>query len=466
MRFNSQIIRAEWNDDKGKWKIDVKKIDSGGRISQEFCDLFLYATGALNGAKWPEVEDLDLFQGKLIHSSAWPDDYQKEQWKNERVAVIGAGASSLQIVSSMQPWVKSIELFVRTGTWFSRIADNFGEHKPYSDEERSTFRQDPESLVLHAKSIEEQLSICLDIQIAGSEMQQAASNWTRSHMREHLKDDRLYNGFLPSFGLGCRRITPGDAFMRAIQQPNVSTKFTAATRLTADSIIGADGTSAQVDTIICASGFDNSYRPRFPVIGRSGIDLAQKWSRHPEAYLGITVPDMPNFFMFMGPSWPVHNGSIMGPLIATGDYVVNALHKIQHDCIKSLSPKMDSTRAFNEHVQKFAERTVWVESCRSWFKNGEGRVTALWPGTGLHFMAAVKWPRWEDYEIERIYENEWAVLGNGFCWQERTEGLDKTPFLSVDALDEKWTREVLGQMGTEKEETELVQIRGKEVNGV
>lgn len=446
MQFKSKITRAEWLDDVGKWKIEVtKNVGDTEQISEEFSDVFLYATGALNGAKWPEVEDLDEFKGKMIHSSAWPDNYGKEQWKEERVAVIGVGASSVQIVSNIQPHVKSMDIFVRTGTWFSRIADNFGDYKPYSEEQLTSFSHDAEALVSHAKAIENDLSICLDLQIAGSDMQKGASEWTKAHMREHIKDDRLFNGFLPNFGLGCRRITPADPYMRAIQEPNVTVHFSAAARLTSDSIIAADGTSTPIDTIICASGFDTSYRPRFPIIGRDGVNLAEKWKRHPEAYLGITVPDMPNFFMFMGPSWPVHNGSIMGPLIATGDYVIAALQKIQRDCITCLSPKASSTRAFNEHVQKFAERTVWVESCRSWFKNSEGRVTALWPGTGLHFVEALRWPRWEDYEIRREHDNEWAVLGNGFCWSERTEGVDKTPFLSVEALDEKWRKEVLNE---------------------
>jgi hydroxyversicolorone monooxygenase len=289
MNFNSQITRAEWDEDRGKWKIQVtqKKVDTYEKeqilVLEELCDVFLYATGALNGAKWPDVEGVEQFKGKLIHSFVWPDNYRKEQWANERVAVIGAGASGLQIVSSMKPFAKSIDIFIRTGTWFSRMADNFGEYKPYSEEERERFRQDGESLVSHAKDIEEQLSSCLDLQIAGSEAQEMASNWTRDHMREHLKDDRLYYGFLPSFGLGCRRNTPADPYMKAIQESNVSIHFTAASRLTSGSIIDAHGTSTFIDIIICASGFDTSYRPRFPIIGRGGIDLAQKMVSPPRS---------------------------------------------------------------------------------------------------------------------------------------------------------------------------------------
>lgn len=97
-------------------------------------------------------------------------------------------------------------------------------------------------------------------------------------------------GFLPSFGVGCRRMTPADPFMAAIQQNNVDVHFTAVTEFTADGLIGEDGTERRADTIICATGFDTSYRPKFPLVGQGGVDLREKWKTHPESYLGLAVP--------------------------------------------------------------------------------------------------------------------------------------------------------------------------------
>lgn len=98
--------------------------------------------------------------------------------------------------------------------------------------------------------------------------------------------------------------------MKAIQEPNVDVHFTAVNEITEDSVIDTEGTEKKVDTVICATGFDVSYRPRFPVIGQNGIDLRSKWKVCPEAYLGITIPDIPNFITFIGPSWPIENGSV------------------------------------------------------------------------------------------------------------------------------------------------------------
>lgn len=90
--------------------------------------------------------------------------------------------------------------------------------------------------------------------------------------------------------------------MKAIQEPNVDVHFTTVNKITQDSVIDSDGNAKKVDTIVCATGFDVSYRPRFPIVGQNGVDLADKWKICPEAYLGIAVPDMPNFLTFIGPA--------------------------------------------------------------------------------------------------------------------------------------------------------------------
>lgn len=93
--------------------------------------------------------------------------------------------------------------------------------------------------------------------------------------------------------------------MEAIQKDNVSVNFTAVKSITETGVVGEDGEEREVDTIVCATGFDVTYRPRFPVIGKNGVDLAEKWNDTPESYLGLGCPDMPNFVIFIGPTWYV-----------------------------------------------------------------------------------------------------------------------------------------------------------------
>lgn len=148
-----------------------------------------------------------------MHTAVWPSDYQKEQWGNDRVAVIGSGASSIQTVPTMQPHTKHLDVFVRTGVWFVQIANNFGQNKEYEESERAVFRKDPNALVAHAKDIEGQINGLWGAFYEGSESQKMAQEMFKARMAEHIKDQRLLEGFTPTFGVGCRRITPGDPYM-------------------------------------------------------------------------------------------------------------------------------------------------------------------------------------------------------------------------------------------------------------
>lgn len=130
-----------------------------------------YATGILNNFKWPDIQGLHNFKGRVVHTAYCPKDYQKEQWKNDGVAVIGSGASPIQTVPNMQPYVKHMDVFVRSGVWFVQIANGFSANKEYTEEERNAFRNDPKILVAHARDIEGQVNGIWGVFYSGSEMQ-------------------------------------------------------------------------------------------------------------------------------------------------------------------------------------------------------------------------------------------------------------------------------------------------------
>ncbi|EFQ97210.1 4-hydroxyacetophenone monooxygenase [Nannizzia gypsea CBS 118893] len=448
MIFNTKITGAYWEESCGQWRVTLSQTAADGskKDIEEWCHVLLNASGFLNEHKWPNVPGLDRFKGRLIHTAAWPKDYQKEEWNGESVAVIGSGASSIQTVPGMQPYVKHIDIFVRTGTWFATIAGNKGDNAAYSEEEKKRFRSDPQALIEHCKSWEDQINGIWGMFYTGSPAQQAVRKMYEQRMAECIKDERLLKGFMPSFGVGCRRITPADPFMAAIQQDNVDVHFTAVGEITEDGLVGADGTKRRADTIICATGFDTSYRPKFPFVGQGGVDLREKWEAHPESYLGLGVPGFPNMVSFFGPTWPVHNGSVVGPLMEAGRYAVKFIRKIQNEEIHSISPRQDVTDAFNEHVQAWSKHTIWTDSCRSWYKDEKtGRVNAIWPGSSEHFIELIKQPRFEDYTITYRRKNMWSFLGLGNVPANITEGVDRSPYLSVDEIDPRWLAEIYGE---------------------
>lgn len=452
MVFNTEVVGAYWNDDNGEWTVKLRQT-APGQVPREFedtCHLLLHGTGILNNFKWPDIPGLmDKFKGKVVHTARWPKEYQKEEWANDRVAVIGSGASSVQAVPTMQPHTKHLDIFVRTGVWFVEIVKDQGHAKEYDQKERDEYRSNPRALVAHAKHLEDQVNGMWGVFYAGTKEQMNGQEMNRARMAEFIKDKRLLEGFTPKFGIGCRRITPGDPYMMAIQEPNVDVHFTGVASCTEDGVVGFDGVERKVDTIICATGFDVSYRPRFPIVGKGGIDLKDKWKICPESYLGLAVPDFPNFMTFIGPTWPVENGSVMGPLHAVSDYAIDIIKKMQNENISSWAPRQDITDSFNEHVQEWVKHTVWKEDCRSWYKDNEtGRVNAIWPGSSLHYTQVIGRPRYEDFEIKYRDSNPWAHMGMGWTMQDRSGPgeMDKSPYLSINHIDPKWYEAVGGNV--------------------
>ncbi|KAK5124053.1 hypothetical protein LTR85_002250 [Meristemomyces frigidus] len=465
MTFSTEVVGCYWNDEQGEWMVKLRENRPGQepREFEDHCHLLLHGTGILNNFKWPDIPGLkDKFKGRVVHTARWPMDYQAEQWKNDRVAIIGSGASSIQTVPTMQPHAKHLDIFVRTGVWFVQIANNFGQNKEYDEKERDEFRHNPKALVAHAKDIEDQVNGLWGAFYAGSEAQKMGQEMFGQRMAEFIKDERLLKGFTPKFGLGCRRITPGDPYMEAIQNDNVDVHFTPVESCTEEGVVGGDGVERKVDTIVCATGFDVSYRPRFPLVGKNGIDLKDKWKVCPESYLGLAIPDFPNFITFIGPTWPVENGSVMGPLHTVSDYAVSVIKKMQNENIKSWVPKQDITDKFNDHVQEWIKHTIWKDDCRSWYKdNNTGRVNAVWPGSSMHYQQVIECPRYEDMEIDYFDKNPWAHLGMGWTLENRVgaQGADCSPYLNINNIDPKWYEANGGDVNVLKDQQNNVNAR-------
>lgn len=236
-------------------------------------------------------------------------------------------------------------------------------------DERRKLKEDTDSLVDLAKSIEGGLNGIhgIKVMMTGSQEAKAARHQFASRMKEFISDDEIYDMLLPNFPVGCRRLTPGDPFMKAVQERNVTLHKAAVTKVTPHTVIDSNGDEAEVDTIVCATGFDVSYVPHYPMKGRNGVLLQDKWAKVPTGYMGLSVPDMPNYYCFQGPTFPVSNGSVLGPLQAVGDYIIQMLHKMQREHIHSFDPKQEVADQFNHHAQTWINGTAWADSnCRAW----------------------------------------------------------------------------------------------------
>lgn len=218
---------------------------------------------------------------------------------------------------------------------------------------------------------------------------------------------------------------------------NVDTHWNDLDHITAEGIALRNGRILPVDAIMCATGFDTSFRPRIPIIGKNGVNLADKWEQEdPDAYFGISVPHMPNYFSFIRPNSPVSNGSLVQAIQMTGMYIYNCIKKLQTQGIKSMTVKEEAVSDLNEHAQDWLKDTVWAASCRSWYKRGmtDGRIVGLYAGSCYHFSEALRDPRWEDYHFEHLNRNRFHYLGNGLTVREQmSKDVSDTQTLDFDS---------------------------------
>ncbi|OAL38579.1 hypothetical protein AYO20_02229 [Fonsecaea nubica] len=398
MQFNSRVIEATWNEDLGKWMLKVEQTysDESTSVLEDECDVLIQATGMLNNPKLPETQGLGSFKGRVVHTAQWPDDFNAAEWTGKKIVIVGAGSSSIQATPGMQPYAKELHVFIRSKSWLASVQPNYGfvrlaflwpnlNNVILTSEFKGLKKNKRVLPVITQNWFRKHESMKQEVWKAlfkDSLEQEALRSRFQQIMRDELEDETLVKGLVPDFAVGCRRTSPGRAFMQALKKPNVFPHFTALAKVRETSVIGADGSEiADIDAIVLATGFDTTYLPRFNVVGMNGISLRAKFTPNPDSYLGIGVPDFPNFILTFGPTFPVLTGSVTASISAVADYAIQMIKKIQAEDLLYVCPRQDITDQFNEHCQTMLHGTVWEDHCNSWYKRpSDGRITAVWPG--------------------------------------------------------------------------------------
>jgi len=337
VELNSKITSSIWDDDAGKWRIKVQKTDSVGSMTEVDveADVVINGSGFLSKWSWPNIKGIETYKGTLVHSAAWDTSLD---WTDKRVAIIGNGSSAIQILPQMQPKAKSITTYIRSPTW---ICSNFvaeftpnGTNFTYTEEQKQKFREDPDELFKLRRSIEDAMNKFFYTLVKDSPEQKGAFALFKKSMEERLNHDPvLCAKLIPDFEVGCRRLSPGDDYLEALQRPNVSIEFSGISEITPTGITSQGG-AQDFDIIVSATGFDVSYCPSWTVVGKNGVNLAEQWKDHPEAYFGTCAPNIPNYFIVNGPNSPVAHGSLLAVMDWTAEYILRWCRKIASQDIK------------------------------------------------------------------------------------------------------------------------------------
>lgn len=257
----------------------------------------------------------------------------------------------------------------------------------------------------------------------GSTEEQISTQKIKDNMKQKLlSKPGIYEALEPRFTPGCRRLTPGPGYLEALVKDNVQLIKSPITRVTKSGVETQDGQLWRVDAIACATGFDCSHKPRFPIIGKDGQSLASAWDSRAAAYMSHSVPGFPNYFVVGGPNSATGGGSLLLILESVMGYIVKAVEKISREHLKAMEVKPDALAAWTSHLDTYFPGTVHMDNCTSWYKYN-GKVIGLWPGSSLHAMKTLAHPRWEDYTYEKDKGSgqlEW--VGNGWTLADLERG--------------------------------------------
>jgi cation diffusion facilitator CzcD-associated flavoprotein CzcO len=365
IRWSHRVLDATWDDAQG-WTVTTDR----GVLH---CQYLVSATGSLAEPSTPAIPGANRFAGTVMHSARWDTSHR---FDGQRVAVIGTGASSVQIVPSIQPTVGHLSVFQRTPGWvlahpvrpirrFERIL--FGLFPPVQRLVRAITYWQREIVLVSAFTKYDGLRMVLERQV-------------RRHLNAQVQDPELRAKLTPNYQLGCKRALPSSDFYPALTRPNVDLVTEPIARIEPEGILTTDGELHRLDVIIFATGFLVSDNPIAEhIVGREGHRLSEAFTGDLACYLGTTFPHFPNFFMLTGPNTGTGHTSQIFMIESQLNYLLDALDALGDgtDVVAEVLPSV--AEAFTDELQAKVKKTVWASGCSSWYLNAHGRNVTMWP---------------------------------------------------------------------------------------
>jgi cation diffusion facilitator CzcD-associated flavoprotein CzcO len=389
IRLNSEVRMMRWDGTQLRWNIET----SSGNLS---ADVVVSATGPLSDPKVPDIRGLDSFPGKVFHSARWDHDYDL---RGKRVAMIGTGASAIQIVPSIQPEVGRLTLFQRTPAWVMPRMD-----RAIGGLERSLHRALPftaqvrRGLLWGIRELQVQAFTKHPNQLGFVE------KLARRNMYRAVKDPALRAKLTPGYRIGCKRILLSSEYYPALTRPNVDVVASGLSEVRGSTLVASDGTEAEADAIIFGTGFHVTDMPIAErVVGADGRTLAETWKGGMAALRGASAAGFPNWMTIIGPNTGLGNSSMILMIESQLNYMADYLRQL--DALggrAALDARPAAVSLWNNRVQERMKRTVWnTGGCTSWYLDAAGRNTTIWPGTTSEFRRATRRVDLTEYEVLR-----------------------------------------------------------------
>ncbi len=390
IRFGAHVDRAHWDEAEARWHV----FDTTG---QEYVAQFLISgAGGLHIPSIPDIPGRDEFAGVAFHSAQWNHDVDL---RGKRVAVIGTGASAIQIVPAIVDEVAELQLYQRTPAWVMPRPNN-----AIPQWMRDIFTRVPGVRALLRAGIywtHEGVGFAMTQQPRLLKIGELMGKW---NINRSIKDPELRRKLTPDYRAGCKRILNSDTYYRGIADPRTTVITDRIERMTPTGLVTADGTEHPVDVVVWATGFHvtDSYT-YVDIKGADGEDLVDRWNREGmAAHRGITVAGMPNLFFLLGPNTALGHNSVVFMIESQIRYVAQAIAAVDRAGAAAIAPTRRAQDEFNAELQRHLAGTVFsTGGCQSWYMDAHGVNRALWSGMTWQYWLATRKFKASEYEFTR-----------------------------------------------------------------
>jgi len=406
-RFDTEVVSATFDPGESVWHVKVRT--KQGAEETLTANVVVSAVGQLNRPKLPEIEGIDRFQGPAFHSAHWEHEHDLA---GKRVAVIGTGASALQLVPEVAKTAGKLVIFQRSAAW---MVPNENYHRTVTNEKKWLLKHVPfyarwyRFLLFWPGSDGLMPSLVIDPDWPHPERSINAQNESMrviftDYMKSQLGDDaELLEKVTPKYPpFGKRMLQDNGSWLTTLTCDNVELVTDGIARIDEGGIVTLSDERYDVDVIVFATGFRaNQFLWPIEIVGTGGVKLGELWGDNPQAFLGITVPRFPNLFCLYGPGTNLaHAGSIIFHSECQVRYVMGCIQALLEGGYKTMDCKQKVNDDFNDRLQRTMTRLVWSHpGMDSWYKNSEGRVTTTSPWLLRDYWTWTREPNLDDYDL-------------------------------------------------------------------
>ncbi|KAL4785266.1 hypothetical protein BJX76DRAFT_367087 [Aspergillus varians] len=404
IRFNSEAKEARWDEKEMKWKVSVEVSgDKDNQFTRSYAmssDFLISAVGQLNFPREPEIPGLKDFRGKMMHSARWDWTYD---FQDKRIAIIGNGATSAQIVPEVAKIASHLTVYQRSPNWVIPRFDT--AISPLQQALLTYFpplRIRKRSLTMDFREIFHEV-----VRDPQSNTAQLVRNICAKRLQMQLANKPgLWEKLTPKYAPGCKRLILSDDYYPALNRENVDLETRRILRITETGIEVEGGIMREYDFIILATGFRTvDFMCPIQIHGSTGRSLTDIWKDGASAHHGVTVEDLPNFGMFYGPNTNLGHSSIILMIEAQSRYlnalVGRVLRARKQGKTLAMKPDVNALRKYNQELQEVLARSSFADSnCNSWYKTEEGKITNNWSGTVVDYQRNLSQVHWADYVVQ------------------------------------------------------------------